>query len=580
MRVGFTATREVEAALGAIGRTEDAQFSPGGGLLALAGFAEDRLLILRLKGEIDRNRPEVAFDGFIELVSSDLKDPHGLLWLDEGTLIICNRTGEVALFRLPESWPAEPRLEVKPFRTIGRDQLVTTPGSVSLFRPGLGLVELLVCNNYVHHVTRHLLDERGDFAVLSSEILIERGLDIPDGVVHTPDGAWIAISNHLHHSVFLYRNDAGLGRASEPDGRLLGIAYPHGLKFLGDGRTLLVADAGAPYVHVFTSEDGEWSGERRPARSIEALDEETFRRGSFHPTEGGPKGLGTTPDGGLLVTSCHEQALGFWDMRALGLEAAAPEPAGEPEQVERARETLLKCLSSASRRVRQGAEAVMRSHEWALQMAVNGRPRMIGDPVHHLEASLDDRGYREEVTEHGVALKLRSFPAAIPHFPHPHVALEAALPRDPAGWPELAAASAQVARAIASRLANGAALERAAAYAEASAATGEPWSAWIVGLRRAFGQPAPLLRSELLEGGRVRLRLADAHPLAAVECAVLGLHLLWLAHEGRDGKEPEVSPRTWQTRLRLAGMAPAPRAPLTSPAESPLRSPATASART
>ena len=576
MRVGFTATAEVEAALGAIGRTEDAQFSPGGGLLALAGFAEDRLLILRL----NRERPEVAFDGFIELVSPDLKDPHGLLFLDEGTLIVCNRTGEVALFRLPESWPAEPRVDVKPFRTLGRDQLVMTPGSVSLFRPGLGLVELLVCNNYVHHVTRHLLDERDDFALLSSEILIDRGLDIPDGIVHTPDGAWIAVSNHLHHSVFLYRNESRLGRSAEPDGRLLGIAYPHGLKFLGDGRTLLVADAGAPYVQVFKSEDGDWSGEREPARSIEALDEETFRRGSFHPTEGGPKGLSITPDGGLLVTSCHEQVLGFWDMRALGLDYAPPAPAGEQEQIERARETLVKCLSSASRRVRQGAEAVMRSHEWALQMAVNGRPRMIGDPVHHLEASLDERGYREEVTEQGVSLKLRSFPAAVPHFPQPHVALEAALPRDPAGWPELLAASAQVARAIASRLANGAALERAAAYAEASAAAGEPWSAWIACLRRALGQPPPLLRSVWLVGGRVRLRRADAHPLAAVECAVVGLHLLWLAHEERDGKEPEVSPRVWQTRLRLAGMAAAARAPLASPAASPVRSAATASQRT
>jgi hypothetical protein len=576
MRVGFTATREVEAALGAIGRTEDAQFSPGGGLLALAGFAEDRLLILRL----NRKRPEVAFDGFIELVSSDLKDPHGLLWLDEGTLIVCNRTGEVALLRLPESWPAEPRLEVKPFRTIGRDQLAITPGSVSLFRPGLGLVELLVCNNYVHHVTRHLLDERDDFAVLSSEILIERGLDIPDGVVHSPDGAWIAVSNHLHHSVFLYRNDARLGRAAEPDGKLLGIAYPHGLKFLGDGSTLLVADAGAPYVQVFTSEDGSWSGEHGPARSIEVLDEETFRRGNFHPTEGGPKGLSMTPDGSLLVTSCHEQVLGFWDMRALGLDATAPAPAGEPEEIERARETLLKCLSSASRRAEQGAEAVKRSHEWALQVALHGRPRLIADPVHHLEASLDERGYREEVTEQGVALKLRNFPSAIPHYPHPHVAIEAALPGDPADWPELARESAQLARSIASGLRDRAVLERAAAYAEASAAAGDPWSPWIPGLRRAFGLPAPRLRSELLGGGRVRLRLADAHPLAAVECAVLGLHLLWLAHEGRDGKAPQPALPVWQMRLRLAGIGAAPRAPLTSLAESPDRSPATASART
>ena len=62
------------------------------------------------------------------------------------------------------------------------------------------------------------------------------------------------------------------------------------------------------------------------------------------------------------------------------------------------------------------------------------------------------------------------------------------------------------------------------------------------------------MSAEILPGGRVRLRIASAHPLAAVECAVLGLHLLWLAQEWRENKTPELTPLSWEKRLGLAGM--------------------------
>jgi hypothetical protein len=42
--------------------------------------------------------------------------------------------------------------------------------------------------------------------------------------------------------------------------------------------------------------------------------ETTYRRGRFHPTEGGPKGIDL--DGGMnvLVTTCAEQGLAFFDL--------------------------------------------------------------------------------------------------------------------------------------------------------------------------------------------------------------------------------------------------------------------------
>jgi|GEM_PF-6709262 len=39
------------------------------------------------------------------------------------------------------------------------------------------------------------------------------------------------------------------------------------------------------------------------------MDDETFRRGNYHPEEGGAKGVEVTGD--LLITVCGEQSLSF-----------------------------------------------------------------------------------------------------------------------------------------------------------------------------------------------------------------------------------------------------------------------------
>ena len=49
MFVQFSGSDEVLRALAAVGRTEDVQFSPDGKRLAIAGFAESRILILEVE---------------------------------------------------------------------------------------------------------------------------------------------------------------------------------------------------------------------------------------------------------------------------------------------------------------------------------------------------------------------------------------------------------------------------------------------------------------------------------------------------------------------------------------------------
>jgi len=49
MEIEYTASGKVRAAISRLGRTEDVQFSPGGGRLAVAAFNQNRLLILEIE---------------------------------------------------------------------------------------------------------------------------------------------------------------------------------------------------------------------------------------------------------------------------------------------------------------------------------------------------------------------------------------------------------------------------------------------------------------------------------------------------------------------------------------------------
>jgi hypothetical protein len=376
MEIAFTAGDEVRAAIARIGRTEDLHFSPGGDRLALVGMIENRILLLDVEADFGAEAPRIRIAGCLEIDSDALRLPHGLGWLDERTVAVANRAGEVAIFALPDARPGSGRVTLRPERSFGATlaDLARTPGSVAVAPAGLGLFELLVCNNYVHHVTRHLIDGRGGYALLASEILVKEGLEVPDGVAQSPSGRWIAVSNHNRGCVFVFRNDDGLDHGAGPDGVLRGVRHPHGLTFSADERALLVADAEAPFVHLFRSDDCDWSGERAPSESIRVFGDETFARGNLHPGEGGPKGIGLAESGALMAISCEERPLAFFDVRGLGL-AAAPTAGARRRrsEAERARATLLRYLAARPSSIPAAAEAIVRQSEREVQQLLASR---------------------------------------------------------------------------------------------------------------------------------------------------------------------------------------------------------------
>lgn len=358
MFVGFSAAEEVLKALAEVGRTEDIQFSPDGRRLAVAGLQENRVLILEIERMVAEPAWDIRFSRATTLKSASFEKPHGLAWIDNEVLLVANREGCIPIVRAPLLANSS-ELLVHPIQVLGASEAdyVSTPGSVSLRRLGQDIIEVLICNNFVHTVSRHFLSSEG-FSILASETVVDQGLSVPDGVAYSRSGGWIAVSNHYDHSVFLYRADQ-LGHSSSPAGTLRGIGYPHGLSFTPDDRALFVADAGAPYVHLFVAKEGDWGGTRIPVSSIKIMDDETFARGHYNPEEGGPKGLTVSPDGNLICLTHEEQPLVFFDVRdELARAGVAPRDRAAPEEI--GAQALTRMLAGTMERTRSQLASALR----------------------------------------------------------------------------------------------------------------------------------------------------------------------------------------------------------------------------
>jgi DNA-binding beta-propeller fold protein YncE len=324
--VRYSASAAAEKVIAHLGRTEDVQFSPSNRRLAVAAFHANRIAVFDVAISRSADKPQVALSGAVEIDSATLKGPHGLCFLDDDTLVVANREGSVEVLCVPKAG-AVVAGGPTPRRTLlgGPCARIITPGSVAAVALDDGTHELLVCNNYANTVTRHVLDRRSDFAALTDETLLQRGLDVPDGICYSPDSRWVAVSNHNTHSVLLYDRSRRLGPDAEPDGVLRNVLCPHGVRFTFDQEFVLVADAAARYVNVYSKDGGSWSGTRDPVRLFPVLTAEAFARGRLNPQEGGPKGLDISKDTNVLVTTCESQALAFFDVEQVVRLAEAPE---------------------------------------------------------------------------------------------------------------------------------------------------------------------------------------------------------------------------------------------------------------
>ena len=315
-RIEYVAPANVRDAIRSLARTEDVRFSPTGRHLAVAGFTNNKITVFKTSISQSGGAKKILLTDVTEISSKCLNAPHGLDFIDERKIVVTNREGDVCIFDLPDTTGNH---EVVPL-VIFQSKEIASPGSVAVMSNGGGVCEVLICNNYIHTVTRHRLDLSAPYSI-NNDVFLKKRLDVPDGICVSRNRRWIAVSNHNSHSVFVYENDKSLNEVSDPAGLLRGIYYPHGLRFTSDCRFVLVTDAAAPYVNIYQNDDLEWQGVRYPFLSFRVLDNEDFLRGRHNPEEGGPKGIDIDNATNVVVVTCETQPLAFFDLDAI-LESA------------------------------------------------------------------------------------------------------------------------------------------------------------------------------------------------------------------------------------------------------------------
>lgn len=307
------------AALQQLGRTEDLMFSPNGRLLAIVGHLANEILLLRVEVKPQAcGSVAIHLSAPCSLKSDHLAYPHGIGWLTDRICVVANRQGKACVFSLPTDMSDE-SIHLDPELVLGADLAspVQTPGSVSARSLAPDCWEVILCNNYSHELSQHLIELSPSIRSVAESILIRRDLDIPDGVAQSPDGRWMAVSNHNEHAVRLYRNRPDLAMNDHPDVRLRGVNFPHGLRFTSCGRYLLVADAGLPFVHIYESDNGDWCQAATLPQSIRVVDDQLYWRGRYNPQEGGPKGIDFVPGCNVIAVTNHEQPLAFFDLNSV-----------------------------------------------------------------------------------------------------------------------------------------------------------------------------------------------------------------------------------------------------------------------
>jgi len=328
-KLEIDASEMVWSAINKLERTEDCRFSPNGKKLAVAGFAKHSIIVFNVAPVTADMPQKIRLSDYVEIVSDVFSYPHGLDFVDDTTLVIGNRRGAVTVINIPEpvSDAESKQAEIQPLVTISKANIfskINSPGSVSVTRVTDDEYDLLVCNNYNNRVTEHSVSRKNGHKVISNKILLENRLKIPDGVTQSARQHVFAVSNHLTHEVYIYRSAEKNTRRSLPQGVLKGSDFPHGLRFFGNDRYLLVADAGLPFSRLYHCADGEWNGEFDPVKTIRFMNDEIFLKGRTNHQEGGLKGLDFSPDEKILATTCEMQPLVFYDAAGLMSAALAP----------------------------------------------------------------------------------------------------------------------------------------------------------------------------------------------------------------------------------------------------------------
>ncbi len=349
-RLAYDAAAGVRDVIAGIGRTEDITLSPDNSRLVILDYFGKRIFVFSIRIRIDTaglspapRAPQVTLSDFAILHSDSFREPHGVAFLGNDHIVVCNRGGDVCVYSVPAPGAPPRERRIEPLARIKGHGLlsarVLTPGSIASHATGPNRYRLLVCNDHWNAVTAHSVSLGRSIEIRNHGVVIESRLKIPDGVSISGDGAWIAISNHVDGEVLVYANTPSLHRKTPPTAVLRGLVCPHGVRFTSDGR-IVVADAGSQYLHAFDSPNGTWNGVQEPASSVRVVDDETFYSGRYDTREGGVKGIALDNADRVLITTHKRDVLGFYDLTRLLAEAVTV-PVDEMAELRRQRDWSL-----------------------------------------------------------------------------------------------------------------------------------------------------------------------------------------------------------------------------------------------
>ena len=85
-RISFLLGNGVKFVMANLGRTEDVQFSPDNRRLAIAGFKQNKVLILDIEIKTSISKIFILCEDWLEITSPSFNYPHGLFWIDAAPL--------------------------------------------------------------------------------------------------------------------------------------------------------------------------------------------------------------------------------------------------------------------------------------------------------------------------------------------------------------------------------------------------------------------------------------------------------------------------------------------------------------
>lgn len=345
MKLEYQASDVIRNAINEIGRTEDVKFSPDGSSFIIAEFLANALHWFTLELDRSTSPPGIIVTGYSKITSPDIRNPHGVCFLNDDWIVVSNRSGGVSIFRLPEPKDEINEFELIAEKTISGKGLLTakvnTPGSVHSHQISLNSYRIFVCNNHRHTITSHIIGFGNGIKVRNEGILIEKSLRFPDGISVSPDGKWIAISNHDYGQVVICENTPDLNKKTPPTVVLSGPVCPHGIRFSPDGKKLYVADAATQYLYHFASDDRNWGDVKNYPSAVKIVDEEKFYFGKTGVKEGGVKGIDIDHTNSILIVTHRMEVIGFYDIQVVNGINHTPDQK-EIEEVRRLRDETFK----------------------------------------------------------------------------------------------------------------------------------------------------------------------------------------------------------------------------------------------